>query len=318
MELLGFYDEPYQIRVDLPRPPRRAARVVAEQHATSPTHTSEVSRLWESTQLEESALDWWKPQVVARRKLGGRQLRLTSVATWLLIAAIGILGIALIIQRPARVAEQAAGAVEVDAAALTETLPELRTLAVSLGESEAPDLTEATATNLAAESAARSLFNDAGELGAGDGSLRDNSISAASTVLESTGRINQLVAYRLAAESALVEPSLPADPAVAELSVVTGQVAEWRANVEATLASLPQTVLADDRARLDGWIRGLGSWQADYLDAVREDDAAGMAAALEAQRTRLIELRAQLLRDLGTAGQELAETIDAARRTLGG
>lgn len=318
MEILGFYDEPYQIHVDGPRPPRRVARLVAAQHSVPPTHTSEVSRLWDSTQLEESTLDWWKPQVVARRKLGGRQVRLSGLATWLVIAAIGILGIWLIVQRPSQVAEQAATAVQIDAESLTQELPALHALATSLGDDEAPDLTEATATVLAAESAARALFDDAGDLGEEAGPMRDSSIAVASTVLESTSRINRLVAYRLAAERALVEPTVPADPSSVELSAATELVAEWRANIEATLASLPETVLADDRRRLDEWGRSLGTWQAEYLDSVREGDANGMAAALEDQRARITQLRAQLLGDLVIAGDEIAAGIDTARAGLGG
>src|SRR5690606_12637247 len=67
MEVLGFYDEPYVVRVA--PPPRRIPRPVvttAPPMTPATDATSRVASLWETTQIEESALEWWRPQVVAR------------------------------------------------------------------------------------------------------------------------------------------------------------------------------------------------------------------------------------------------------------
>ena len=72
MEVLGFYDEPYVVRVAPQRRPIGRPVVTAEApRAPSADATSRVAGLWETTQIEENALEWWRPQVISRRRLGG-------------------------------------------------------------------------------------------------------------------------------------------------------------------------------------------------------------------------------------------------------
>lgn len=318
MELLGFYDEPYQIQVSRPSAPARARQVLRVAHSTSPAADSgsRVATLWETTELDDSALEWWKPQVIARRKLGGKRLRTSSI----LLALVAVVGLSVVswsaLQRPGQQAQESATAVRVAAAALAETLAPLREMARQVGAPEAPDLSAATAVALAAEAEARALFTGAGELPETGDSRRDAAVSAASAVLDASSGLNRLVAYRLTAESVLVAPSLPADPTPAELPDVTATVAEWRAEVSTAVEELPAEVLPDNRAGLEGWVAGLEQWQQEYLDAVREDDAGSAAAAESRLRDDIGSLIADMQLALGDAGESIAAQVDVAESDL--
>jgi hypothetical protein len=322
MELLGFYDEPYQIHVSRPSTPARARQVLRVTHPTSAAADSgsRVANLWETTELDDSALEWWKPQVIARRKLGGHRLRTSSV----LIAVVAVVGLTMLIwsalQRPGQRAQESAAAVEASAAGLAETLPPLSEMALQVGAPEAPDLSDATAVALAAEGEARTLFTGAGELSETGDALRETAVSSASAVLDATSGLNRLVAYRLTAESVLVAPALPSDPSPSELPEVTATVADWRAEVSTAVEELPADVLPENRAGLEGWVAGLEEWQQQYLDAVREGDIGAVQAAetrlrgdigdlIEGMRSALSEAGAAIAAQVDTAGAELAALL---------
>lgn len=317
MELLGFYDEPYQIQVFRPPTPRPARELVHARHGFErpPEHTSQVAALWQTTELDDSALDWWKPQVIARRKLGGRRLRFSAVLLWgAIVLVVGLLGW-LALQRPGQVAEEALVTLRADVRSLDASIPPLRELALSLAADEAPDLAEAAEIALTAEGNARKAFTGAGELGAGREAEREAAVAGASDILDASSRINRLVAYRLTAESAMVEPGLPGT-ADADLTAATGSVAGWRSGVESTLGELPAAVLPDHRAALTDWMAGLEGWQQRYLDAVREENGEAVRSDLERLRGEIRALRADLLSDLAEAGEEIAAQIDQASAAL--
>lgn len=317
MELLGFYDEPYQIQVFRPPTPRLARELVHARHGFErpPEHTSQVAALWQTTELDDSALEWWKPQVIARRKLGGRRLRFSAVLLWgAIVFAVGLIGW-LAIQRPGQVAEEALVTLRADVRSLDASIPPLRELALSLAADEAPDLAAAAEIALTAEGEAREAFTGAGELGAGREAEREAAVAGASDILDASARINRLVAYRLTAESALVEPGLPGS-ADADLASATESVAEWRSDVESTLGELPAAVLPDHRSALTEWMAGLEGWQQRYLDGVREENGEAVRSALEGLRGEIRTLRAELLSDLAGAGEEIAAQIDQAAAAL--
>lgn len=317
MELLGFYDEPYQVRAEFSRPsissqPRIAPIVKA---LVPQLHTSRVTNLWETTELDEGTLDWWKPHVIARRKLGGSRVRMLSVIASLL-AAIMVLGLTwYLVQRPSQIAEESLGSLRIEASTLVETMPALRTLALTVGEENAPDLAAASDITLTAESAARSVFTSAGDIGASE-AVRDAAVGGASGVLDATSRINRLVAFRLTAEDALIAPDLPPAPGIEDLSQVTEDIAAWRSQVEASLDGLPPTALESTREQIDSWVAAFDTWQVGYLDAVREGDTNLARSLRSSQEEQIASLRRRLREDLSTAGQEIAREIDDASELL--
>lgn len=315
MEVLGFYDEPYQVAVSRPPRPLRAAATVTSTHRPPPAanSTARVSALWETTEVSASALEWWKPHVVARRKLGGRRTRLSSMGTGGLIGVILFTLVVLAVQRPGRVAEESLGMMRADAAALLESLPPLEAVVISIGRSDVPDLSASTAATLAAESAARALFADAGGL---IDETRDDTVTAASGMLEVTSRTNRLIAYRLAAESAFIRPSLPTAPDETDLPSATEAVASWRAEVETSLGDLASDVLPEHRATIDEWLGTLGTWQTTYLDTLRQADAVTMAAAVEDLEGQIARLHEELLAELADAGGDLLSQLADSRRTV--
>lgn len=320
MELLGFYDQPYQVAVSRPPLPARARQIVRATHDNPPAlhHTSQVATLWETTELEEGALDWWKPQVIARRKLGGRQLRTSSTLGAVVIGLVLSILAWTLLQRPGQMAAESRAAIHGSAAALEATLDPLRELALTLGGGVAPDLAASSATTLEAEAEARALFTAAGDLPESDEELRAAVVGAASAVLDATARINRLVAYRVTAEGLLLAPDLPAEAGPDRLPELTGLVAEWRAGLASGVDDLPEAVLPQHRAELEGWVAGLESWQAEYLDAVREQEAETVAAAADAIRADLVVLHDSLLAQLERAGNEIAGEVEEAERALGG
>lgn len=321
MEILGFYDRPYQVAVDRPPPPRRVPALVTTRHHPSPGRNSSqhVADLWETTELDDSALEWWKPQVIARRKLGGRRVRTSTLLIGLTVAAT--LGFLLFtaVQRPGRAAQESSEAISSDARSLLAALPAIEEVAGGIGNAEPPDLTSSTARVLDAEAAARELFGDAGRA---SGPGREAAVSAAGSVLEATGRMNRLLAYRLAVERALVAPTLASDPAQTDLPSATEAVASWRAEIEISISELAPEVLPDHRDRLEAWLESLDIWQAGYLDALRQEDPRATRAAVEDLDSQIGDLHTGLLDDLAGAGGELrAELADARReaeRLLGG
>lgn len=318
MELLGFYDEPYQIQVARPPAPARAREIMRVTHPAPATAEPKgrVATLWETTELDESALEWWKPQVIARRKLGGRRLRTSST----LIALVAVVGISLLawsaLQRPGQQAQASAAAVQGSATGLAENLAPLSQVAMEIGAPDAPDLAGATAVGLAAESQARTLFTEAGALPESGDVMRQAAVNAASAILDASSGLNRLVAYRLTAESVLVAPALPSGPAASELPEVTAIVAEWRAEVTAAVDELPAEVLPENRAGLEGWVAGLQGWQQEYLDAVREGDTGGVVATEQRLRGDIADLIEGMRRALSDAGAAIAEQVDGAEADL--
>lgn len=320
MELLGFYDQPYQVAVSRPPPPPRVSAIVTSMHRSSQALNSNerVSDLWETTEVNESALDWWKPQVIARRKLGGRRMRTSSLLT-ALIVMVGLVFLTWsLVQRPGRAAEESLQAMASDTRVLLQTLPAVEEVVTGIGQPDAPDLTLSTERVLDAESAARQLFADAGSQ---SGPRRDAAVSAAGGVLEATSRVNQLLAYRLSAERLLVPPVLPSSPGETDLPSATEAVAGWRAEIETGVSDLAPEVLPDHRNGLEQWLGSLDAWQSQYLDAIRQEDSPATGSAVADLESQILDLRQTLLDELAEEGGDLrvqiADARQAAERLLG-
>lgn len=329
MELLGFYDEPFAIHGEvttaraagtatLPPPAVAPARLdkPAPAHDTprANSRSSLVQQLWDTTEFNSDILDKWRPTAVARRKLGGADLR-ASTLVWF---GAGVVAVVFLIwffgARPAAEAEALAADVVSDALALESTLDPLRAVAITLGDETGPDLVGAATASLATEEAGRALFSrsadldDDGEAGA----IRAAATSAAGEAMEAATSVSRLSAYRLSAERALVLPALPSSPTADDITEVTQIIADWRSSVNEVVADLPSGLLAGTTGRLEEWRVSLQTWQEAYLDGLRQDDTVAMAAAVTQQDTVVRQLRTGLIEDVDAAAAVTLRQIESA------
>lgn len=317
MEVLGFFDRPYVVHVSTP--PRRVARpvVVAEApRAPALDATSRVAELWETTQIEESALDWWKPHVISRRRLGGSRIRLSAVIGIAVVLVTAVAGLRATLLGHAERVELTRATIVSEAAAIDSLIPELSAVVQALDDPSVPDLATSTEVVLSAESAARALFSAAGALGEDDARIRATAVSGASGVLEVTSTVSRLLAYRLAVEGLLQPPALPDSPGSQDLAQVTEIVTGWRVDVEVGLEEITSSVLPAHRSQLEEWAASLDAWQVAYLDAVRQDDPTSVAAARSDLDAQLESLRATMRAELGTVGGELLSQLADASEAI--
>ncbi|MFP3915761.1 MAG: hypothetical protein ACLFWM_12860 [Actinomycetota bacterium] len=317
MEVLGFFDEPYQVAVErIPRP-RPMPAIVSSAPAPSGgmDSRSRVSSLWETTEVDPSALEWWKPEVVRRRKLGGSRIRLSAVVAALTATVVLVALLAAAIQRPAREERESLASLRADTAVLREALSPLEEVAAGLGSEEAPDLSASTERVLAAERAARGVFTGAGALA---DPPREAAAALAGDVMEVTGRANRLLAYRLAAGRALTLPDLPIAPTGADLPATTEAVAGWRAEIETAVEDLAPDVLPDHHSGVVAWLDTLDDWQSEYLDALRQENGEAMAGAVADLESGIREQRMALLDELAEAGGDLRGVVSDARQAAEG
>lgn len=278
-----------------------------------------VADLWETTELDSTALEWWRPGVIARSKLGSREIRTATIVASMLLAAIAGALLWFVTKRPAQIDSQARANFATVASDVADTIGPLTALARSLGDVQPPDLVSSTATILAAESAARDMFTASGALPADevDSSVKESAVAVSGSVLDATGGLSKLVAFRLTAERVLAPPVVPTEPDATDLADATEQVAAWRADVDSGINQLPSGVLTAFYQRLEAWQQGLQSWQESYLDAVRQGDGAAAGLAVEDQATRIAGLRREMKAELGRRGTEIADTLVQASSLIG-
>lgn len=324
MELLGFYDEPYRVVSSPTRRPRVSPHPVFTAPALRPSShsssTAMVADLWNTTELDSAALEWWRPGVIARRKLGERKIRTaTIVASMLLAAIVGAL-LWFVTKRPAQIDSQARAEFAAATRDVMGTIEPLADLAGALGDAQPPDLVSSTGSILAAESAAREMFSTAGALPSAeaDTSVREAAVGVSGTILDATGGLSKLVAFRLTAERILSPPVVPTDPEATDLADATEQVAAWRADVDSGIDELPSGVLTDFYGRLEAWHQQLQGWQEGYLDAVRQGDAEAARSAVHDQGSLVEGLRQDMKANLATRGTEIAGTLRQSSTLIGG
>lgn len=319
MEILGFYDGPNEVWVERPRTPRRAVSQATTQHGGSSDDSlsARIAELWETTEINESALEWWKPHVIARRKLGGRRIRIGISTMWALAALAVLMGAWTLVSRPERVAQQTGLDLSAQAQTLVASLPALSEQAGTIGQAATPDLSAATAAALDVEQAARDVFTLSGSVD--DESVRSVAVASASTSLEASSRLSQLVAFRITAEAVLIPPSATIDSAVTDLSAATETVTSWRAGVEAAFAGLAVETLPVAHETLAEWTSELEVFQSTYLDTLREGGSPeALQRLITAQEERIAAIHAGLLENLGEAGVEIVDALEGARSGLEG
>jgi hypothetical protein len=224
------------------------------------------------------------------------------------------------VHRPAQQAEAADAAMRTDATMTLHAIADLRALTISIGTDQPPDLSASTSVVLSAESSARELFSSAGTI---DDSLeplsrREIAVAASGEVLAAAGEVNRLLAYRAAAERALLPPALPSDPGAVDLTNAIGAVAAWRTGVEEAIEALPDQVLGTHRQLLTDWEEGLQAWQERYLDALREGDATAAESALATLTANISSLRLDMFGRLESEAARIDSELASAESNLAG
>lgn len=278
--------------------------------------TSRVASLWETTQIEESALEWWRPQVIARRRLGGSRVRVSTLGALAAAIFLIVLTISSVLSGRSEQVEQTRSTIITEAVALENLLPQLSDVVTALDDPTGPDLATSTEILLSAESTARRLFSAAGSLQEDDSDIRAAAVTGASEVLEVTSLVNRLLAYRLAVEGILQPPALPDAPGSDQLAAITESVTGWRVEVELALEAITSSALPAHNALLEEWMKGLDAWQARYLDAVRQDDVEGAGAARADLEDQLASLGAALRSELATVSGELLSQLGDATTAI--
>jgi hypothetical protein len=244
-------------------------------------------------------LSGWLPHVIARRKLGGRGVN--PIALWGSLALVLSLLVLLVAGRePADSGVRLSDATQTLLAALDETR------ANALSGPEVWSVAEATTGLLHLESAARQLFDMAGQLDNRDLLLREETASIAADALDLGRLIGDDWTYRLAVRPVLDKPELPLAGDPVELAEL---LASWQILITDSVSKVaPPSHYSEHFTEVQRHLAGFDRWRISYLDAIASGDFAGASARVEQLETAI----SQLENDLSSA--QLALRTDTLSR----
>jgi hypothetical protein len=216
-------------------------------------------------------------------------------------------------QRPAAEAEAATADLIAQAHRVEAAMPALEDF--NRGLITAEDVT-ADAALADLEREVRTLFEAAGELGDFGAGAASASAQAVDSALEGIRLAREANAYRLAVLPILAVPELETDPSLIELDEAARLFGDWQVGFDETREALPDGLLSDATNRLAEISRDLPSVLNQYMDALREDDAAAAAAVLTGLNTRLTDVDASMKSALEGVQREVTEHITATQAAL--
>ena len=303
-------------------------------------NTSEmVGKLW-TARDSGGPLDDWEPGEMDRKYSSSRKFRWTSIVG--VVAVIGLVGVGLVLL-PSVARNRAENHKEMLTTAMADLRSELPDTQTSLAiatdpESRSVALNELSTqlTVLAAKASAVDAAAQA-DLPAAPPFTSSQPIDELDPIrqrLEPLGtiamtiqrRISNLVEYRTLLGSFLVLPELPdrADTATqAELRV---NLAAAQAESASVLSDLPEDVSLEAHHALAREVNErFATWQVDYLEALRSEDAAAARDLIAELESRLTELDnalvtplAQIRRQTDADLIDLAASIDVIVRLANG
>ena len=300
MENLGFYDVP------------------GSTNAWSDTLTHPIGRHQRKADVPDSALESdpfadWVPTEIGTRLLKGN-IRWSLIAGILLIAAgMVVLGYWLY-QRPIEAAASAAAELNTAASAIHPHLAEMQDMAAVLldpAEQAAP-----TGSLLAAESAARNLFDVSSALPSSEGVRRARAADVASDTLDAAGLLTGAFAFRSAVIPILIPPELETEPEFVQLDEAARQFGEWHAGFDRVRFALPTGLMSELASQLELFSSELDSLQTRYLDALRRDDAGGATVVLHEIRQSLESLTVTLFTELEDVAIRVEDRLTRADTAL--
>jgi hypothetical protein len=168
------------------------------------------------------------------------------------------------------------------------------------------NVAEATTSLLHLESAARQLFDMAGQLDNRDRLLREETASISADALDLGRLIGDDWTYRLAVRPVLDKPELPVTGDPVELAEV---LASWQVLITDSVSKVaPPSHYSEHFTEVQRHLAGFDRWRISYLDAVASGDSARASAQVEQLETTI----SQLENDLSSA--ELALRTDTLAR----
>lgn len=315
---------------DLAEPTPMIASVpgLTEDESPSETTSEMVGQLWTSSETA-GPLDTWEPDAMDKTISSSRGFRWTSVFAAVAVIALIVTGLVLL---PSITRNRAEAHSDMMTSALAELRAELPDTQKSLEVATEPS-SDATSlrgltTQLTALTARSSAVIEAGQADLPatppfTSSAPIDELEPIRQRVEPIGttsqtiqrRIANLVEYRTLMSGFLDLPALPrtADSTTqTELRVV---LASAQAESASILADLPSDVSLAPHEELARSINeDFATWQIDYLEALRNEDAATAAALVEELNNDLEELDAALVTPLAQIRRQTdADLIDLAR-----
>lgn len=262
---------------------------------------------------DDPSITDWEPSDIGTRLSGGNMRWSVLVAAVILMIGAGVAAYWLY-QRPEAEAIAAEASLDVEVAALSDSLPRLEELSAAMA-SRSDDLAGIDIT--AVSEAARGLFDAGAALTDGAAEDRFLATGAASSALDGVRLAEETRAYSLAVTPILETPALETDPALIGLDDAVRSFGDWQLWFDDVRTALPDSVLPRVTERLDVLSGDLALALNRYVDALREDDRAAANAVVTDLGLRLGEVRSALDSAIGDIAVRIDNRIEETRDALG-
>jgi len=230
----------------------------------------------------------WTPTEVGQR-LVKSSFRWGFMSGILMIAA-GLTGVGFwLYQQPTIATETAHDELNAAARTLQPTIESLIAIDLSVAESDV------SSQLVSIDADARSLFNVAGALPNTLSDERSIAADVAGQALEGSRILNDAYAYRTAVTPILEQPDFETDPALIALDDAAASFGLWQTRFQGVATALPSGVmnqLGDELNLISG---SLDTFQTRYLDALRTDNAGGVALVLHELEMSLGQAESMLI-----------------------
>lgn len=300
-----------------------------EEHEVEVDTGSLIQRLWDfSSEEEQDVSPDWQPEGFSS-EAGSRRTFRWSVVLLALLLAVGALALLILaIRVPENRAANLSSRYSDAITALHEVLPAARQAAglVTDPAMSAEALSPTAAPLARFEARARELAGLADEPLSTPPPLASNQPiealrpvrerlqQAAQRATETQARLDLVLDYRLLADRAFRLPSLPLTASQEQVSELNAQLSVVLSDSIDLVGRLPDDpALADHKARLDELLGELETFQAAYLNAVRQGDVETADRLIEEMRTAIAGAEGRLepgLEQIRSWAQERFDEID--------
>lgn len=315
-----------------PHDPPTTLRAAAKEAPDAETTGELVKSMWQ-TAPSGDALDAWAPSEMSKAVDSTRAFRWTAIVPIALLLAAAVAAVVILPGMAGRAASARAADYRSSLAELRTALPDAQSALAVATEPDVDDTTlGATAAPLGelvgrAAAVTRAgneplpsappLFSSVAIRDLAPFRSRLGPIGAEGTAIAE--RISAIADYREELRRLAVLPDLPDAAASSEISELSVTLASSLADGLAIVRELPaDAALATHRRLLGEFLDFFGTWQADYLDALRQGDSASATQLVDALQSWRSDIDRELSSPLALVRSEvdakilaLAEAIDA-------